>query len=94
MVVADLPGGEACEEIGDEVEAFLTHDILVGRDAVGVEYLVGLIAELCLQGVLIVGNGGCLTLECLHRMGFERVPACQQRHLSLLTPLEHSIGTL
>ena len=54
VVVADLPCGEASEEIGNEVEAFLTHNILVGCDAVGVKYLVGHVAELSLQGVLVV----------------------------------------
>ena len=54
MVVADLPGGEAREEVGDEVEAFLAQHVFVGGDAVGLEDFVGHVAKLRLQGVLVI----------------------------------------
>ena len=94
VVVADLPGGEAREEVGDEIEAFLSHDVFVGRDAVSLKDFVGRVAKLRFQGVLVVLQGRSLPLECLHGMGFEGVPACEQRHLGLLATLEHGIGTL
>ena len=94
VVIADLPGGEASKEIGGEVEAFLTQHILVCRDAISVKYLVCHITKLNLHGVFVVLEGRRLTCKCLSRMTFQRVPACQQWNLCLLTFLEDVVSTL